>query len=247
MQTVMPSIGTDDGKFHPGNQLTGQRGTVVTADFLNDIQAAMQSTQDEIISVLTAAGINPDSASTSQLLSAMKLVCRSLFDTAIPVGVPIPYPSATLPSATEGMVYLKMNGASFNKTAYPKLALVYTSGILPDLRGEFIRGWDDGRGADTSRLMLSTQGDAIRNITGVQSLVVAFNGESTGAFYNKGKNANEGVYSDGSAITDGPPVGDTTIGKSQGEKIYFDASLVVPTANENRPRNVVFNYIVRAS
>lgn len=44
--------------------------------------------------------------------------------------------------------------------------MAYPSGILPDLRGEFIRGWDDGLGVDAGREILSIQGDAIRNISG---------------------------------------------------------------------------------
>ena len=43
------------------------------------------------------------------------------------------------------------------KTQYPKLALKYPSGQLPDLRGEFIRGWDNERGIDADRELLSTQ------------------------------------------------------------------------------------------
>ncbi|MGC6580666.1 phage tail protein, partial [Escherichia coli] len=74
---------------------------------------------------------------------------------------------------------------------YPKLAKVYSTGKLPDLRGEFVRGWDDGRGTDSGRILLTTQNDDIRNITGEQSLDVPYNGKSTGAFYNNGKNANE--------------------------------------------------------
>ena len=33
---------------------------------------------------------------------------------------------------------------------YPNLAKVYPTNKLPDLRGEFIRGWDDGRGVDNA-------------------------------------------------------------------------------------------------
>ncbi|QXG56075.1 phage tail protein [Pantoea jilinensis] len=161
---------------------------------------------------------------------------------ALPVGIPQPWPAATPPTG-----WLKCNGASFSASAYPALAKVYPSLKLPDLRGEFIRGWDDGRGADSGRALLSAQGDAIRNMTGVQSLAVPYNGKSDGVFYNNGKNANEGIYPDGSAITDGPPVGNLSNGQSMGEKIYFDASRVVPVAAENRPRNVAFNYIVRAA
>ena len=80
---------------------------------------------------------------------------------ALPVGVPVPWPSATPPTG-----WLKCNGAPFSAEEYPELAKVYPTNELPDLRGEFIRGWDDGRGVDTGRRILSAQGDAIRNITG---------------------------------------------------------------------------------
>ncbi|MGX4935630.1 tail fiber protein (plasmid) [Escherichia coli] len=60
---------------------------------------------------------------------------------ALPVGVPVPWPSATPPTG-----WLKCNGAAFSSEKYPNLAKVYPTNKLPDLRGEFIRGWDDGRG-----------------------------------------------------------------------------------------------------
>ncbi|STN25696.1 phage tail fiber protein [Escherichia coli] len=80
---------------------------------------------------------------------------------ALPVGVPVPWPSATPPTG-----WLKCNGAAFSAEEYPELAKAYPTNKLPDLRGEFIRGWDDGRGMDTGRAILSAQGDAIRNIYG---------------------------------------------------------------------------------
>ncbi|HCJ6358258.1 TPA: tail fiber protein, partial [Escherichia coli] len=70
----------------------------------------------------------------------------------LPVGVPVPWPSATLPTG-----WLKCNGAAFSAEEYPELAKAYPTNILPDLRGEFIRGWDDGRGVDSSRTLLSWQ------------------------------------------------------------------------------------------
>ncbi|MGR0342304.1 tail fiber protein [Escherichia coli] len=65
---------------------------------------------------------------------------------ALPVGVPVPWPSATPPTG-----WLKCNGAAFSSEKYPNLAKVYPTNKLPDLRGEFIRGWDDGRGVDNGR------------------------------------------------------------------------------------------------
>ncbi|CAD6048843.1 phage tail protein [Escherichia coli] len=147
---------------------------------------------------------------------------------ALPVGVPVPWPSATPPIG-----WLKCNGATFSAEEYPELAKAYPTNKLPDLRGEFIRGWDDGRGVDSGRTLLSSQGDAIRNITG--NVGVYSDGLLTYA---------SGVFSLGPASSNRQnPVSGT------GSNAYatFDASKVVPTANENRPRNIAFNYIVRAA
>ena len=72
---------------------------------------------------------------------------------ALPVGVPVPWPLETPPTG-----WLKCNGAAFSSEMYPKLAKAYPTNKLPDLRGEFIRGWDDGRGVDAVRVILSIQG-----------------------------------------------------------------------------------------
>ncbi|WP_205756480.1 phage tail protein, partial [Lonsdalea iberica] len=149
---------------------------------------------------------------------------------ALPVGTPIPWPSATVPAG-----WLQCNGATFTAAQYPKLAQAYPGLTLPDLRGEFIRGWDSGRGIDGGRALLAAQGDAIRNITGEQSLSVPYNGKSVGAFYNNGKNSNQGVYEDNTEILDAPGLGGQggTL-PAHGERIFFDASRSVPTAAENR-------------
>ncbi|KZJ96635.1 phage tail protein, partial [Escherichia coli] len=71
---------------------------------------------------------------------------------ALPVGVPVPWPTATPPAG-----WLKCDGRAFTKEQYPVLARAYPTLRLPDLRGEFIRGWDDGRKVDTGRKLLSWQ------------------------------------------------------------------------------------------
>ncbi|WP_250280341.1 phage tail protein [Salmonella enterica] len=75
---------------------------------------------------------------------------------ALPVGVPVPWPSATPPAG-----WLKCNGAAFSSEMYPKLAKAYPTNKLPDLRGEFIRGWDDGRGIDSGRSLLNAQSHSV--------------------------------------------------------------------------------------
>lgn len=152
---------------------------------------------------------------------------------ALPVGVPVPWPLAAAPAG-----WLKCNGAAFTAAQYPKLALVYPGLALPDLRGEFLRGWDDGRGVDAGRGLLSAQGDAIRNITGKFG-----NTQLYPSIYREG--AFGGIVENVSQTT-----GLTLAPSGQGNGVInfsFDASIVVPVASENRPRNIAFNYIVRAA
>ncbi len=156
---------------------------------------------------------------------------------ALPVGVPVPWPSATPPTG-----WLKCNGAVFSAEEYPELAKAYPTNKLPDLRGEFIRGWDDGRGIDAGREILSAQGDAIRNITGT------FGNGQTEANAAISFNTASGVFVSQSALRN--TIGNTTIipnTPNNPHLVNFDASRVVPTASENRPRNIAFNYIVRAA
>ncbi|MCH7219460.1 phage tail protein [Escherichia coli] len=153
---------------------------------------------------------------------------------ALPVGVPVPWPSATPPTG-----WLKCNGAAFSAEEYPELAKVYPTNKLPDLRGEFLRGWDDGRGIDSARSLLSSQGDAIRNITGTISVL---NDGSTAG----GLSSLSGAFAGSNEVVQ--PITSSSGGaKTRPYSGSFDASRVVPTAPENRPRNVAFNYIVRAA
>ncbi|WP_168400659.1 phage tail protein [Erwinia amylovora] len=147
----------------------------------------------------------------------------------MPIGVPIPYPSAIAPDG-----WLKCNGAAFDKAKYPALATVFPSGNLPDLRGQFIRGWDDGRGVDAGRKLMSNQNDAIQKISG--HVGFAANGIFTyadGAFSLIPRDGIEGII--------------TQQGGAAYKQAFFDSSTVVRTADENRPINISFNYIIRAA
>ncbi|KES19041.1 Phage-related tail fiber protein [Gilliamella apicola SCGC AB-598-I20] len=150
-------------------------------------------------------------------------------DRTPPVGVPLPWPQVYPPAG-----YFECNGSTFNRDHFPKLAAAYPSGKLPDLRGEFIRGWDNARGADPYRVILDWQGDAIRNIYGEISPIsesFAMNPITTGVFSNfQQHTGHTPIHIDG-----GP-----------GGGVSFDASRVVPVAHENRPRNIAFMYIVKA-
>ncbi|EJB4946095.1 tail fiber protein [Escherichia coli] len=237
-------FGAGKNGFTRGNPQTGTPATDLDDDYFDMLQ-------EELCGVVEASGASLEKGQHDQLLTALRALLLSRKNpfgdiksdgtvqtalenlglgegSALPVGVPVPWPSATPPTG-----WLKCNGAAFSAEEYPELAKVYPTNKLPDLRGEFIRGWDDERGVDSRRTLLSSQGDAIRNITG-----------------------NVGVYSDGlltyasGVFSLGPSSSNKqnpVAGTGANAYATFDASKVVPTANENRPRNIAFNYIVRAA
>lgn len=197
---------------------------------------------------------------------------ESDIDKYIPVGFPLPWPQATPPGG-----WLKCNGATFDKAKYPKLAAAYPGGTLPDLRGEFLRGWDDGRGVDAGRTILTAQGFAFED----HALSMPTNQGYAGVEYGSTEPDIYAAFSDGMAYVgsqgsdgkwtdylqakiylrgDGKPVGNnnglanTDIAKYSSLRTYkastgwFNPGGNYPkTATETRPRNVTFNYIVRAA
>ncbi|EPD5022847.1 tail fiber protein, partial [Escherichia coli] len=158
---------------------------------------------------------------------------------ALPVGVPVPWPSATPPTG-----WLKCNGAPFSAEEYPKLAKAYPKLKLPDLRGEFIRGWDDGRGVDSARLLLSSQAASI----------LEHNHEMQGWTGNPLMASD--VYSSGSSVFAVQlSIGDGGLlyswkdgsGTTNDSKRMYRTNHVSSGAGDGSPRNIAFNYIVRAA
>ncbi|QLR28700.1 phage tail protein [Enterobacter asburiae] len=140
---------------------------------------------------------------------------------ALPVGVPVPWPTAIPPAG-----FLKCNGAPFSLAQYPKLAVAYPSGILPDLRGVFIRGWDDGRGLDSGRAILSYAADKMRKHTH-GFLFGNGDGTATPAVHEQSRKGAATTY--------------YAVSGSSGVYITEEGQ------NETAPCNTAFNYIVRAA
>ena len=154
--------------------------------------------------------------------------------------MPFFWPSATLPNLLlpewSNMVFLKFNNSTFSATTYPKLAKIFPSLVLPDARGDFPRIWDDGRGVDVGRALMSEQGDAIRNISGYTDVIYGqVAGNRTGPFFNSNVPAQRYYTTAGASGVDAYI------------SIGFDAGRVVPVASENRPVNIAFNLLVRAA
>nr|WP_072253735.1 tail fiber protein [Escherichia coli] len=164
---------------------------------------------------------------------------------ALPVGVPVPWPTATPPAG-----WLQCDGATFTKEQYPVLARVYPTLRLPDLRGEFIRGWDDGRKVDTGRKLLSAQGATLlrtamldyynQDTTGTSGIVgMGFNNEDSIT------DLREGSFK----MPDGTTFSDPVVAMSDnGMQATILTSIRSGYAKgiTVRPRSIALNYIVRA-
>ena len=131
------------------------------------------------------------------------------------VGIPQPWPLVTAPDG-----WLACAGQTFDTSRYPVLASRYPQGRLPDLRGEFIRGWDNGRGADPGRSNLSPQSFSTESHT------------HAGATLDSG-------YGEIVHVGKGLQNGDATL--------YSRTGVNNNAGTETRPRNIAFNYIVRAA
>jgi len=111
------------------------------------------------------------------------------FGGALPAGAVFYFATSTAPTG-----YLKANGAAVSRTTYADLfaavGTTYGSGDgsttfnLPDLRGEFLRGWDDSRGVDSGRTFGSSQAQATQNLDGTTSLLTVYGGDAEYQFTN---------------------------------------------------------------
>lgn len=192
-------------------------------DYIAATSKAVKTAHD--LAIKASSDVSSKSLSKSANLSDVTdvdavLENLGLLEMLVPVGVPLPWPTSIPPSG-----WLKCNGASFNKLQYPQLALLYPSGMLPDLRGEFIRGVDDGRGVDVGRAILSAQKETrIGYFSGIHNPnPVAYN-----YIENPDSSTSSPSWGQIQAATLNPPVsGNTNYGV--------------------RPRNTAFLYIVRAA
>ena len=167
------------------------------------------------------------------------------------IGVPFFWPSAAMPNTVidswSSMVFLKFNGAKFSATDYPVLAKAFPALALPDARGDFIRIWDDGRGIDVGRTLLSGQSHTIMDHAHNMEL---WTGDGLAAGSAR-EGVNPGIlatYGDGGIVkTDEPGLkvpSSLRALSSRSVKRYGEISGNVDT--ETRPRNIAFNFLVRA-
>ncbi len=232
--------------------INGKTGSTVALTY-EDINAASQEHRHENSSIRRDGFLSSEDKkkldwipATGEYDEGKVLVSRGenegyewVYMSGVPVGTVIAWSGVKAPVG-----YLECAGQILSAKTYPDLFAVLghiydgTAQLdshqfkLPDYRGEFLRGWDHERGIDQNRDMGSRQGDTIRNITGGFAAAGAVSWQAAnGPFKLAGSNA-------GMAIS----------GTSQiyGTIMDFNSSLVVPTANENRPRNITVMYCIKA-
>lgn len=159
---------------------------------------------------------------------------------ALPVGATVAFP---LDKVAPG--FLELDGSVKSIAVYPDLAgflgTAFNKGDegagnfrLPESRGEFLRGWDHGRGVDAGRAIGSSQLDALQNLTGSIGDIPAGTG-------------GQAHYGTGAFTASLPGQGPAADGASVPWKAYsFDASRVARTSTETRPRNLAVIWCIKA-
>lgn len=227
-----------------GSSTGGIEATIPKAAWYNAVT-------EEIVNAIKAGNVNPERATLTQLAESIANQVQKALDAVAaakkdlesrvdkveltPSGMIAPFARNTAPNAN----WLVCDGRAVSRTGYANLfaAIGTTWGAgngsstfnLPDLRGVFLRGWDNGRGQDSGRAFSSYQGDAIRNISGMFPACVEdhYLPTPTGPFAFEG-----GCYEAFGC------------GGWGSWRLKFDASRCVPTANENRPKNVAILYCI---
>lgn len=213
-------------------------------DTLNELAAALGDDPNFATTVSTAIAARLKLDGTTAMTGALNMGGHDIQNVSNLVGMVGLFVATSPPPG-----WLKMNGALLTRASYPALwayaqasgALVtdaawatatgsFSSGDgsttfrLPDARGEFPRFFSDGSTVDSGRVLGSNQGDAIRNITG------SFTGST---------NAVRFASSTGVFTLSSPGTSDTGNGAGTGSGVVnFAANNQVPTASENRPRNI---------
>lgn len=174
-----------------------------------------------------------EEGTANDVLMTPERVLDSIKYNAVPPGTVSAFAGSTAPTG-----YLMCNGQAVSRTTYSRLfaAIGTTWGSgdgsttfnVPDARGEFIRGLDDGRGVDSGRTLGSSQDDAFQGHVHTGSTVYTKSGSS-----NYGVDSNPEGYSN--RLIELLQTGYDSDGTNGTPR----------TADETRPRNIAMNYIIK--
>ncbi|OWY38049.1 hypothetical protein CEK28_14065 [Xenophilus sp. AP218F] len=157
MQDTLKPIASPDNLFHDGNPYSGELGTVVTSEWLNNAQSAIQSAQQEVLSVLKDSGQTPDPKRQDQLLQAVKKIAWN---------------GSARPSTLAGYGITDAQPLNNNLSALANLA---TTGLVVDT----------GPGTAVTRAIVAGQGVTVSNgdgKAGNPTIALANSGAAAGTY-----------------------------------------------------------------
>ena len=227
-----------------GAQSVGVLNTVARGDHVHPTDTSRAPLASPSFTGTPAAPTPATGTRSTQLATTAFVGAESQI--AAPTGSVYTFAGATVPTG-----WLKCNGALLSRTTYAALFAVIgttygagdgsTTFALPDLRGEFVRGFDDARGVDTGRALGSAQ--AGQNASHTHTASTSPAGGHNHVFENLARQndsdrgtGNASLWSiDNTAIQTTSAVGD-----------HIHAITVnADGGNESRPRNVAMHYIIK--
>lgn len=214
--------GHDDGHWQDGNPQVGQQGTILSADWLNDLQ-------ENVCTVIEDAGVELEKGDPDQLKLAIAAMISAAMSDAVsasrtPVGAVIRIDGPDAPAG-----YLKLDGGQYARAAYPDLVAFYTAqGRLiagdtgaqfrvPDYRGRFDRAWSTDAAVDPDgpRAPGDIQEDAFKS------------------------------HSHTLPVRDNPNAGDGYVEDADSSSTVRNASTGLTGGAETRPKNVALLWCVK--
>lgn len=221
--------------------MTWKNGRRETVGYSPSVQTASLASVAAAAASAAAAAIsetNAAASAASAAISAASVMTQAQLDDylnkmRVPIGSFFAMAVGTVPYG-----YLECNGAAISRTSYADLfAIIGTAygvgdGVstfnLPDMRGEFLRFWDHGRGVDSGRAIASTQADETESHTHAIAISGGTHGEIVDAF-GTGTASRNGRTFNSSVVTTNTQV----LTKATG-------------GSETRPRNVAMMGIIKA-
>lgn len=169
---------------------------------------------------------------------------------AVPTGSVHLMASTTAPSG-----YLKCNGAAVSRTTYADLfaeiGTAFGAGDgsstfnVPDLRGEFVRGWDDSRGVDSGRNFATAQGDQNKQHNHSASATSTVNDPGHNHVYIDQQAHNEGYRPWKAGDNDCGQRNKNTNNAFTGISVSTSVTVANDGGNESRPRNIAMMYVIK--
>lgn len=214
------------GEFSEGNPGLGAPATEVSADWLNAVQ-------EEIAGVIEGASIALSKPNNGQLLAAI----QALVGAGVPPGAVMGFMRTSAPTG-----WLKCNGAAVSRTTYAGLFAVIgttfgagngsTTFNVPELRAEFLRGLDDGRGVDAGRALGAAQAHQVA----AHAHATSSGTNAAGPFGATATGGRPGITQDNDNVWD------RTNDGSDYDGVVNPSGLV---GSENRPRNLAVLFCIK--